>query len=97
MTLPAAFANCSGPVHFVGVAGAGMISLAELFARSGLSVTGCDVQPDPAARALSSWDVRSSRVMIRCMSRTLRRWWLRRPFPRTTRSSRGLVSLEFPS
>lgn len=55
MTLPAAFANCSGPVHFVGVAGAGMISLAELFARSGLSVTGCDVQPDPAARALSSW------------------------------------------
>jgi len=55
MTLPAAFSSSSGPVHFMGIAGAGMISLAELFARSGVSVTGCDLQPDPAARALSSW------------------------------------------
>ena len=55
MTLPSAFANSSGPVHFMGIAGAGMISLAELFARSGLSVTGCDLQANPAARALSSW------------------------------------------
>ncbi len=54
MTLPAVFASGNGMVHFMGIAGAGMISLAELFARSGLSVTGCDLQPDPAARSLSS-------------------------------------------
>ncbi|HYC50854.1 MAG TPA: Mur ligase domain-containing protein, partial [Gemmatimonadaceae bacterium] len=30
------------PVHFVGVAGAGMSALAELFARRGVTVTGCD-------------------------------------------------------
>ncbi|MCJ7627701.1 MAG: Mur ligase family protein, partial [Longimicrobiales bacterium] len=53
MTLPA-FASGNGMIHFMGIAGAGMISLAELFARSGLSVTGCDLQPDPAARSLSS-------------------------------------------
>jgi len=39
----------------MGIAGAGMISLAELFARNGVRVTGCDLQPDPAARSLSSW------------------------------------------
>jgi UDP-N-acetylmuramate--alanine ligase len=55
MMLPAVFENGKGPVHFMGVAGAGMISLAELLARNGLAVTGCDLQPDPAARALSSW------------------------------------------
>ena len=54
MTLPPAFSRPGGLVHFMGVAGAGMISLAELFARSGLSVTGCDLQADPAARSLSS-------------------------------------------
>jgi UDP-N-acetylmuramate--alanine ligase len=30
------------PVHFVGIAGAGMSALAELLARRGISVTGCD-------------------------------------------------------
>jgi UDP-N-acetylmuramate--alanine ligase len=30
------------PVHFVGIAGAGMSALAELFARRGVRVTGCD-------------------------------------------------------
>lgn len=30
------------PVHFVGIAGAGMSALAELFARRGVQVTGCD-------------------------------------------------------
>ena len=44
-----------GPVHFMGVAGAGMISLAELLLRSGREVTGCDSQADPAARALASF------------------------------------------
>lgn len=31
-----------GPVHFVGIAGAGMSALAELFVRRGVAVTGCD-------------------------------------------------------
>lgn len=30
------------PVHFVGIAGAGMSALAELFVRRGIAVTGCD-------------------------------------------------------
>lgn len=33
------------PVHFVGIAGAGMSALAELFARRGVKVTGCDANP----------------------------------------------------
>lgn len=35
------------PVHFVGVAGAGMSALAELFVRRGTVVTGCDAAGDP--------------------------------------------------
>jgi UDP-N-acetylmuramate--alanine ligase len=31
------------PVHFVGIAGAGMSALAELFVRRGVKVTGCDL------------------------------------------------------
>lgn len=38
------------PVHFIGIAGAGMSALAELFARRGVRVTGCDTNP-AAARA----------------------------------------------
>jgi len=34
------------PVHFVGIAGAGMSALAELFIRRGLAVTGCDANPE---------------------------------------------------
>lgn len=34
------------PVHFVGVAGAGMSALAELFIRRGVKVTGCDAHPE---------------------------------------------------
>ena len=33
------------PVHFVGIAGAGMRALAELLARRGIKVTGCDASP----------------------------------------------------
>lgn len=33
------------PVHFVGIAGAGMRALAELLARRGVLVTGCDANP----------------------------------------------------
>lgn len=47
--------TASGPIHFMGVAGAGMISLAELLLRNGREVTGCDAQADPAARALASF------------------------------------------
>ena len=31
------------PVHFMGIAGAGMSALAELFVRRGVRVTGCDL------------------------------------------------------
>jgi len=33
------------PVHFVGIAGAGMSALAELFLRRGVAITGCDANP----------------------------------------------------
>src|SRR5947209_5427721 len=33
------------PVHFVGIAGAGMSALAELFVRRGIVVSGCDANP----------------------------------------------------
>lgn len=37
------------PVHFIGIAGAGMSALAELFVRRGVSVTGCDANVTGAA------------------------------------------------
>lgn len=39
----------SRPVHFVGIAGAGMSALAELFVRRGVRVSGCDANPAGAA------------------------------------------------
>ncbi len=36
------------PIHFVGIAGAGMSALAELFLRRGVRVTGCDANPGSA-------------------------------------------------
>jgi UDP-N-acetylmuramate--alanine ligase len=36
------------PIHFVGIAGAGMSALAELFTLRGLNVTGCDAHPENA-------------------------------------------------
>ncbi len=45
------------PVHFMGIAGAGMVSLAELFGRSGLEVTGCDLRPGAAHGALSPFGI----------------------------------------
>lgn len=41
------------PVHFMGVAGAGMSALAELLVRSGGRVTGCDLRPGVVGEALS--------------------------------------------
>jgi UDP-N-acetylmuramate--alanine ligase len=37
------------PIHFVGIAGAGMSALAELFTLRGATVTGCDTHPENAA------------------------------------------------
>ncbi len=37
------------PVHFVGIAGAGMSALADLLLRRGITVTGCDANPSPEA------------------------------------------------
>jgi UDP-N-acetylmuramate--alanine ligase len=37
------------PIHFVGIAGAGMSALAELYVRRGIAVTGCDVDTSGAA------------------------------------------------
>jgi len=37
------------PIHFVGIAGAGMSALAELFIRRGANVTGCDAHPEGAS------------------------------------------------
>jgi UDP-N-acetylmuramate--alanine ligase len=41
------------PVHFIGIAGAGMSALAELFARRGVAVTGCDANPGSAGSDLA--------------------------------------------
>ncbi len=38
----------SRPIHFIGIAGAGMSALAELFVRRGARVTGCDAHPEAA-------------------------------------------------
>ncbi|MEO8624499.1 MAG: UDP-N-acetylmuramate--L-alanine ligase [bacterium] len=38
----------SRPIHFVGIAGAGMSALAELFTLRGVAVTGCDIHPENA-------------------------------------------------
>jgi UDP-N-acetylmuramate--alanine ligase len=36
------------PIHFVGIAGAGMSALAELFTLRGIVITGCDTHPENA-------------------------------------------------
>lgn len=40
------------PLHFMGAAGAGMSALAELLARRGVKITGCDVNPAAAAEMI---------------------------------------------
>lgn len=44
----------SGPVHFMGVCGAGMSALAEYVIRAGGQATGCDTRPADAPPALRS-------------------------------------------
>lgn len=46
------------PVHFVGIAGAGMSALAELFVKRGVRVSGCDNNPGPMARDLEQLGVK---------------------------------------
>jgi UDP-N-acetylmuramate--alanine ligase len=41
-----------GPVHFVGIGGAGMSPLADMLLLSGVRVTGCDAHPGPGSRLL---------------------------------------------
>ena len=43
--MPPLLASDPRPLHFVGIAGAGMSALAELFVRRGAVVTGCDAHP----------------------------------------------------
>jgi len=44
----------TGPVHFAGVGGAGMVALAELLLRSGVPVSGCDLRDGENLRALEA-------------------------------------------
>lgn len=48
----------SGPVHFIGVGGAGMLALAALVARSGATVSGSDRSPALARRVLEPLGVK---------------------------------------
>ncbi len=47
----------AGTVHFMGIGGAGMCALAELFHRSGHQVSGCDLRRDLSARSLEQLGV----------------------------------------
>jgi UDP-N-acetylmuramate--alanine ligase len=43
-----------GPVHFMGIGGAGMSPLAEMALLAGVRVTGCDASPGPSTRHLEA-------------------------------------------
>src|SRR4051812_33430296 len=48
----------TGPVHFMGVGGAGMSTIAELLVKNGGMVSGCDTQLGEAAVALRAHGVK---------------------------------------
>ena len=50
-----------GPIHFMGVCGAGMAPLAEMVLRSGASVTGCDLVGARSEEVLSNLGMRFTR------------------------------------
>lgn len=50
----------AGPIHFMGIGGAGMYALAELFVQRGHTVTGCDVREGPAVSRLRDLGVEIS-------------------------------------
>ena len=47
----------TGHVHFMGVGGAGMCALAELFAQGGSDISGCDLHPGPSTDRLREMNV----------------------------------------
>ena len=49
--------STEGRVHFMGVGGAGMCALAELFVTQGRSVSGCDLRPGSSTDRLRTLDV----------------------------------------
>ena len=49
--------STEGQVHFMGVGGAGMCALAELFAKRGGNVSGCDLVPGSSTDKLRALDV----------------------------------------
>ncbi len=49
--------STEGCVHFMGVGGAGMCALAELFVKRGGSVSGCDLRPGSSTDGLRALDV----------------------------------------
>lgn len=51
----------AGPIHFMGIGGAGMCALAEAVARAGREVTGCDSDPGRSARRLQAMGVAVAR------------------------------------
>ncbi|HSG50175.1 MAG TPA: UDP-N-acetylmuramate--L-alanine ligase [Longimicrobiales bacterium] len=48
----APYTGLSGPLHFMGIGGAGMCALAELVLREGVPVTGCDLKESASTRRL---------------------------------------------
>lgn len=50
-----------GPIHFMGVGGAGMAPLAEMVVRSGATVTGCDLAASRATEGLARMGLRFTR------------------------------------
>ncbi|MBM3450648.1 MAG: UDP-N-acetylmuramate--L-alanine ligase [Armatimonadetes bacterium] len=43
-----------GPIHFMGIGGAGMSGMAEMLHRRGVAVTGCDIRESPATWRLTN-------------------------------------------
>lgn len=64
-----------GSIHFMGVGGAGMVALAELLARRGAAVTGCDVKRTPAFDDLERLGVRTTPGTTPVTSTGPWPWW----------------------
>jgi UDP-N-acetylmuramate--alanine ligase len=48
----------TGPLHFIGIGGAGMCALAEVLLRRGVAVSGCDVRESPVLQRLRALGAR---------------------------------------
>jgi len=51
----APYTGLAGPLHFMGIGGAGMCALAELVLREGVQVTGCDLKESASTRRLQEF------------------------------------------